>query len=92
LFTFRESDKTENEIHNEIAALMRQITSSVSFLPLLEDACTFDLLLYTNQDVVVPSAWEESDPRYITNSEQVRLRSFTTKIHRVEATVAYKVD
>ena len=37
-------------------------------------------------------AWEESDPRYITNSDEVRLRSFTTKVHKVDASVTYKAD
>jgi hypothetical protein len=27
----------------------------------------------------VPAEWEESDPKYITNSAEVKLRSFTTK-------------
>ena len=40
----------------------------------------------------VPKAWEESDPRYIANSDEVRLRSFTTKVHRVDASVTYKAD
>lgn len=40
----------------------------------------------------VPRAWEESDPRYISNSDEVKLRSFTTKVHRVEACVSYKTD
>ena len=40
----------------------------------------------------VPKAWEESDPKYITNSDEVRLRSFTTKVHRVDASVTYKAD
>ena len=34
-------------------------------------------------------AWEESDPRYIANSDEVKLRSFTTKVHRVDACVSY---
>lgn len=29
----------------EIQAIIRQITASVTFLPLLQDACTFDLLV-----------------------------------------------
>ena len=37
-------------------------------------------------------AWEESDPRYIANSDEVKLRSFTTKVHRVDACVSYKAD
>lgn len=85
-------EKSQKEIQSEIGAVIRQITSSVSFLPLLEEACTFDLLVYTNTDVSTPQAWEESDPRYITNSSEVRLRSVTTKIHKVNAVVAYKTN
>ena len=84
--------KPEKEIQAEIQAIIRQITASVTFLPLLEDPCSFDLLVYTSKDSIVPNAWEESDPRYITKSAQVRLRSFTTKVHKVDAMVAYKAD
>jgi len=84
------TNKTEKDIHNEIAAIIRQITASVTFLPLLEQACSFDLLVYTNKDLDVPSAWEESDPRYVKDAEEVRMRSFTTSIHRVGTAVAYK--
>ena len=37
-------------------------------------------------------AWEESDPRYIANSDEVKLRSFTTKVHKVDTMVSYKAD
>ncbi|CAK4243776.1 unnamed protein product [Aphanomyces euteiches] len=86
----RESTKPVKEIMSEIQAIMRQITASVSFLPLLNDPCTFDLLVYTDKDVLVPQTWEESDPRFVNNSVQVRLRSFSTKVHKVDAMVAYK--
>ena len=104
------------DIMNEIQAIIRQITASVTFLPLLQvafcrhaisisstsclafspadllcvltelpsiseclqragtcaqDACTFDLLVYTDNNVDVPQTWEESDPKYI-NNQQVR--------------------
>jgi mitotic spindle assembly checkpoint protein MAD2 len=61
-------------------AIIRQITASVTFLPLLTSPCTFDLLVYTDSSVDIPVAWEESDPKYIANSAEVRLRSFTTKV------------
>lgn len=32
--------------------------------------------------VYVPSTWEDSDPRYIQNAEEVKLRSMSTKVHR----------
>ena len=53
---------------------------------------SFDLLVYTNADSSVPTNWEESDPRYINNSETVKLRSFTTKVHKVGAMVSYRVE
>jgi len=84
--------KPENEIMSEIQAIIRQITASVTFLPMLEDQCTFDLLVYTKADSNVPQQWEESDPRYITNAADVKLRSFTTKVHKVDTMVSYKQD
>lgn len=69
-----------------------QITASVTFLPLLTRPCTFDLLIYADRDASVPVEWEDSDARMIEDAETVRLRSFTTKVHRVDALVAYKAD
>lgn len=82
--------KSNKEIMNEIQAIMRQITASVTFLPLLEESCTFDLLVHTDIDAQVPLAWEESDPRNITNAEDVKLRSFSTKVHKVDTCVTYR--
>jgi mitotic spindle assembly checkpoint protein MAD2 len=82
--------KPEKEIQAEIQAIVRQITASVTFLPLLDEPCAFDLLVYTDSDADVPRTWEESDPRYIARGEEVRLRSFTTKVHKVDASVSYK--
>lgn len=84
-------EKSQKEITREIQAIIRQITSSVTFLPLLDQPCTFDLLVFANQETDVPKAWEETDPKYITHSEQVRLRSFTTKVHKVDALVSYRL-
>lgn len=82
------ASKPKKEIMSEIQAIIRQITASVSFLPLLEEQCTFDLLVYTDKNSEVPALWEESDPRYIKDSAEVRLRSFSTK---VRALVSVKV-
>lgn len=84
-------EKPEKEITAEIQAIIRQITASVTFLPLLEDPCTFDLLVYTDNKSTVPDEWEESDPRYITNATDVKLRSFTTKVHKVDTVVSYRL-
>lgn len=82
--------KTVKEVHDEIQAIIRQITASVTFLPLLNESCSFDLLIYTRKTAVVPKKWEDSDPRYIMNSQEVKLRSFTTSFHQVDSMVTYK--
>jgi len=82
--------KTAKEIHGEIQAIIRQVTASVTFLPLLNEPCSFDLLVYTKKDAVVPTKWEDSDPCYITNSQEVKLRTFTTSVHKVDSMVAYR--
>ncbi|XP_073428095.1 mitotic spindle assembly checkpoint protein MAD2A [Dendrobates tinctorius] len=83
-------DKSPKVIQEEIRSVIRQITATVTFLPLLETACAFDLLIYTDKDSEVPEKWEESGPQFVSNSEEVRLRSFTTTIHKVNSMVAYK--
>ena len=82
--------KSVKEIHNEVQAIIRQITASVTFLPLLDEPCSFDMLVYTNMDTVVPKKWEDSDPKYIINSQEVKLRSFSTSVHKVDSLVAYR--
>ena len=84
--------KSHKDITNEIQALIKQITASVTFLPLLSEPCTFDMLVYTDAQAEVPASWEESDPKYINNSEDVKLRSFTTKVHKVDSMVSYRVN
>lgn len=72
--------KSAKEVTQEIQAIMRQITASVTFLPLLNEPCCFDLLVYADKDATVPVSWEDSDPCFIANAEQVRLRSFNTTV------------
>eukprot|EP00871_Galdieria_phlegrea_P000071 jgi/Galph1/1064/GphlegSOOS_G5772.1 len=86
------TEKSEQQIMNQIQAVIRQITASVTFLPLLDEPCTFDMLIYTDADIEVPETWEESDPKIIINQREVKLRSFTTKVHRVETVVSYAAD
>ncbi|CAN2388874.1 HORMA domain [Pristimantis euphronides] len=86
-------DKSPKVVQDEIRSVIRQITATVTFLPLLETTCAFDLLIYTDKDSDVPEKWEESGPQFVSNSEEVRLRSFTTTIHKVNSMVAYrKID
>ncbi|KAL4239919.1 MAD2 mitotic arrest deficient-like 1 [Mactra antiquata] len=84
------NEKSEKDVNGEIRAVIRQITASVTFLPLIEEPCSFDLLVYTDKDLDVPESWGETGPQFVANSEEVRLRSFTTNIHKVDTMVAYR--
>ncbi|KAG7257333.1 hypothetical protein CRUP_011281 [Coryphaenoides rupestris] len=55
-----------------------EITATVTFLPPAGDP------------PLVPDKWEESGPQIIDQSEEVRLRSFATSIHKVNSMVAYR--
>ena len=88
--TSKPKEKSWKDIQNEIRDVIRQITATVTFLPLLDAPCAFDILIYTGKDQDVPAKWEESGPQFIANSQEVRLRSFSTMIHKVNAMVAYK--
>ncbi|KAI1826267.1 mitotic spindle checkpoint component mad2 [Xylaria intraflava] len=83
--------KTEAEIQAEIAALFRQITASVTFLPQLVGDCTFNVLVYADADSEVPVEWGDSDAKEIADGERVQLRGFSTSNHRVETLVSYRL-
>lgn len=85
----QQQQKSENQIVAEIRALVRQVTASVTFLPVLEEACAFDMLIYTDKDTPTPVEWEESGPKVISDREMVQLRSFSTNVHDVQASVSY---
>ncbi|KAH7277617.1 hypothetical protein KP509_39G059300 [Ceratopteris richardii] len=84
--------KSDADIMKEIQAIMRQITSCVTFLPCLNSTCIFDVLAYTDKDAAVPMTWTDSDAKIIENSQVVKLRSFDTKVHKIDASVAFKMD
>ena len=44
-----EGVKDEKKIRSEIRDVIRQITASVTFLPLLDCLCSFDILIYTHR-------------------------------------------
>jgi mitotic spindle assembly checkpoint protein MAD2 len=85
-------EKSDKEIMREIQAIMRQVASSVTYLPCLDETCVFDVLAYTDTDVAVPFTWIESDPKLIANPQMVKLHGFDTKIHKVDTLVSYKND
>ncbi|KAG6757220.1 hypothetical protein POTOM_037525 [Populus tomentosa] len=76
-------EKSDKEIMREIQAIMRQIASSITYLPCLDEPCVFDVLAYTDKDVTVPFTWIESDPKLIANPQM---------IHKVDTLVSYKND
>lgn len=51
------TEKDEGQVMQEVQAIIRQITASVTFLPLLQETCSIDLLAYTDKDLAVPSEW-----------------------------------
>ena len=83
-------EKTEQEIQAEIQSIFRQITASVTFLPMLDGNCTFNVLVYADADSDVPMEWGDSDAKEIKNGEKVQLRSFSTSNHRVDTLVSYR--
>ena len=44
-----EATKDVKAIKGEIKDVIRQITASVTFLPLLDTLCSFDILIYTHK-------------------------------------------
>ncbi|KAF1917617.1 DNA-binding protein [Ampelomyces quisqualis] len=84
-------EKSETEIQAEIQSIFRQITASVTFLPMLDGNCTFNVLVYADADSEVPMEWGDSDAKEIQNGEKVQLRSFSTSNHRVD-TLACGLD
>ncbi|KAJ5220206.1 HORMA domain protein [Penicillium chermesinum] len=84
-------EKTEKEIQDEIRAIFRQITASVTFLPVLDGDCTFNVLVYADANSEVPVEWGDSDAKEIKNAEKVQLRSFSTNSHKVGTLVSYRM-
>lgn len=91
----RPTPKPEAEFQSEIRRILKQIVSSETFLPNFEDPTVFNILAYTKQSADVPAEeWIDTDPMAIEagKSQQVRLRSFSTDVHRIEAMVAYRYE
>jgi mitotic spindle assembly checkpoint protein MAD2 len=82
------------DVTQEISAIIRQITSSMTFLPALTEPCSLDILVYTESEpsTDVPPAWSVSDPSYVHNSEEFRMRSFSNNVHHLDVKVSYKTN
>jgi len=87
--------KPEAEFQSEIRRILKQIVSSETFLPNFEDPTLFTILAYAKDSADVPvGEWVDTDPMAIEagKSQQVKLRSFSTDVHRIEAMVAYRYE
>ena len=87
--------KPESEIQSEIRAILKQIISMVTYLPVIHEPTVFNILAYTSESADVPAGeWVDTDPLAIeaSKSQQVKMRSFSTDVHRIEAMVAYRYD
>lgn len=83
---------TTKTTQNQIRAVLRQITASVTFLPELvnEGNYTFNVLAYTDGNAKVPMEWTDSDAKEIVGGESVQFKSFGTNNYEVGAQVTYK--
>lgn len=87
--------KPETEIQAEIRNILKQIISTVTFLPVIDEPTVFNILAYTSDSADVPAnEWVDTDPLAIeaSKSQQVKLRNFSTDVHRIEAMVAYRYE
>ncbi|KAI8040892.1 mitotic spindle assembly checkpoint protein MAD2A [Drosophila gunungcola] len=84
--------KELGRIQNEIRDVMRQISATVSYLPLLDCICTFDVMIHTLQNTEIPAKWDETGAVVIQNPQSVQLRSFSTGLHKVDTVVNYKMS
>lgn len=62
----------------------------MTFLPMLDGNCTFNVLVYADADSEVPLEWGDSDAKEVKNAEKVMLRSFSTNNHRIDTVVSYR--
>lgn len=85
--------RPNSEVQRDIQAIVRQITSSVSFLPVLDDDdYTFNVLTYTAQNIPVPLDWADAEDRNVDGAaEKVDFRGFDTNLHHVGTKVVYKL-
>lgn len=79
-------------IQRGIRDVIRQVVSSITFLPVLESPCSFDLLVYCDNEVSTPVGWDETTAKLVLDSEDMKLKSFTTSIHSVTPTISFKMS
>lgn len=83
-------NKDLKKIQKEIREVMRQISATISYLPLLDCRCSFDILIYADEGCDIPTQWSEAQPIHIDNAQNVQLKSFSTSLHKMGTIVNYK--
>ena len=90
-----QASKPEANIQAEIRYILRQIVSTMTFLPIIDEPTVFDILVHTDESADVPANESvHGDPPAMdaSTSQQVKLRSFSTGAHRIEAMVSWYVE
>ncbi|XP_055343388.1 mitotic spindle assembly checkpoint protein MAD2A-like isoform X2 [Paramacrobiotus metropolitanus] len=85
---------TMEEIRRQIGSVLKQIVASVSILPAtpLDAMNTFNILVYTKDNLDVPADWQESNPHFIRNAQQLHFRKIHTSVHEVDTCVTYRSE
>ncbi|KDQ06912.1 hypothetical protein BOTBODRAFT_140664 [Botryobasidium botryosum FD-172 SS1] len=88
--------KSEQQMDSEMAAVIKPILSCDGFLPTIEEPTVFNILAYAREDeeadpVPPPPGWEDTHAYGIEEgkSEEVRLKTLDTKLHKVGIAVSY---
>lgn len=85
------SSKDLKKIQLEIRDVMLQVAATISYLPFLDCRCSFDVLVHAKTDCDVPEKWAEAEPISIANAQNVKLKSFSTNLHKMDTIVSYKL-
>ncbi|XP_068630486.1 mitotic spindle assembly checkpoint protein MAD2A [Battus philenor] len=83
--------KELKKIQQEIREVMLQVAATISYLPLLDCRCSFDVLVHAKSNCDVPEKWAEATPISIANAQNVQLKAFSTSLHKMETVVSYKL-
>lgn len=86
--------KSKDLIKKEIQAIIRQITSSTTYLPVLDGEFTFNILVYTDHNTNhIPHEWCDTKDESLSGEiESVDFSSFKTNLHSVGTKVSYKLE
>jgi mitotic spindle assembly checkpoint protein MAD2 len=89
-----QASEPEAMIQAEIRFILRQIVSTMTFLPIIDEPTVFDIFVNTQESADVPAnECVNTNPEAIeaSKTQQVKLRSFSTDVHKIEAMVSWYV-